>query len=679
MKNIIVFAVLFISSLAINAQPTITFPMNNAVFQRNGNSSGSTASVTFLGQTTEGSTPGSFDSEYWITKLDKYGSSLGYHVSPTGFYGKRTQIGTSRSYTYRIETSIPTGWYQFSVKNGSNNAVTSIKFGVGEVFVVAGQSNAQGFGTAYHPSTYDNNESVLSLKTHFQYLEGADFYSPMDVGGMNMVNSIPRPVFGRLTAADPKIGPMGNRPWYYNKLGELISNMHGDNPIVPVMFYNVALSRSTITNWHGAMKTTEKMFNFNYSNPINWSNTLGYPDHNASAGTGTKYYPNSTGWHIGSAPSQVYERLFTLMKNVLSFYGNIFGVRAILWHQGESETKTLLTQQLGVGTFLGEGIVPTGYNINTYSTKLEEIIDETRQILPGLGWGMSKVSLTSEKRISDSKQLYNIINPANQVLSSPAISGHALSSVLMPGSVLAQQSGLINSYVKWFTQNSDTITYYGASSSRQNNDFVHFNTLGLNKMADDANANRANFLTLTPVLNTPPPYITVTYSSGSNYNVTISAPSGISYVDKRWNYMDGLGSFIGYDQSVSNNTSNFTGLGSGGYVKDTYGRIHIIPAAYFGYLTGYRVASNQVSRVFPNPIEESSMARFYLNSEQFKKVKFDIFSENSLLIHSETKEFDKLGQNEYIMPYDKIKSEKIVYLHIIKSETSVERIRLLIN
>lgn len=195
----------------------------------------------------------------------------------------------------------------------------------------------------------------------------------------------------------------------------------------------------------------------------------------------------------------------------------------------------------------------------------------------------------------------------------------------MPGSVLARQSGLINSYVKWFTQNSDTITYYGSSSSRQNNDFVYFSTLGHNKMADDANANKANFLSLTPVLNTPPPHITVTYSSGSNYNVTLSSPSGITYVDKRWDYMDGLGSFISYDQSSSNNTGNFTGLGLRRICKRFLWKMHGIPAAYFGYLTGYKVASNQASVVFPNPIEVSSIASFYLNNEHSKKVKFDIF------------------------------------------------------
>lgn len=664
MKKIIGVIIFLICSVVMYAQPTITFPMNNAVFQRNGSSSSSTATITFLGQTTEGPTPGAFDSEYWITKLDKYGSSLGYHVSPTAFFGTRSQIGTSRSYTYRLQLSIPTGWYQFSVKNGSNNAVSSIKFGVGEVFVIAGQSNAQGAGSGatHAPDVTNNYECVLSLKNSTMFWHGVDntYY-------LQYANGILRPVYEKLTSSNPRIGPMGGRPWFYQKFGELMANMHGDNPIVPVMFYNVALGGTTITNWHGSMKTTEKMYSYNYSNSMNLSNDMGYPN---------SYYPNSTGWTPNIFGENEYKRLFTNLKDVLSFYGNIHGVRAVLWHQGESETKTILTDEFGTSEFTNVGTVPTGYSVNDYSTFLGQVIDETREILPGLGWGMSKVSLISEYRTTVGKQLFNIINPSGQVLSHPAITGNELPATSVGGSVLGQQSSLINSYIKWFTLYSDTCAHPSTGVSHRQSDYVHFSSKGLSFMAQDAYGRKTDILSLTPVLNTPPGYITIT-KVGSNYNVSATPPGGVTYVDKRWNYMDGLGSFTFYDPTLSNSLSDFTGMGSGGYVKDTYGRLHVIPGAYFGYLTGYKVASGKSTVVYPNPVNSTSIVEFSLDSYDSELVKFEFYSEDGFSIYSSKEKFAVGERNKYSLPFDKIKNEKIVYLHIIKNENNIERIRLL--
>lgn len=443
-----------------------------------------------------------------------------------------------------------------------------------------------------------------------------------------------------------------NASWYYGLGSEL------DNPVLDENVISIN-EIAPVANYNRMLETLAK--------------TKGYP--NAS-------YPNSTGWYVGNFASNAYERLFTNLKNVLSFYGNMLGVRAVLWHQGESETKTQLTQ-VANGVYTGQGTVPSGYSINNYSSRLLDIINETREILPGLGWAISKVSLTAETRISDNKRLYNIINSASNVLiSSPATSGYALSSTPVSGSVLTQQTNLQSSnssFVKWFTQNSDNYAYpTSGTNNRNTNDYVHFSVAGLNSMATDAYNNRTSFLSLTPVLNTPPPNLTLTRVGTQLYTVNV-VPSlaGMSYVHKQWNQYDAFNSYSDYNQTLANNTSSFTANACGGFVKDNFGRIHIIPSLFF-QVGGARISSSEMtaSKVYPNPVNESSVIELFTENGI---VTLEFFTENGLILETLTFEDLDSGKNVIKVPIEKLKSQKVVYLHITKSNNEKEAIRLLMD
>jgi hypothetical protein len=222
------------------------------------------------------------------------GIIAGAYIIPTAFSStQKTRIATSNGYTFYFILNVPTGWYQLNIKNGVSSGGTfgtygtaSIKFGIGEVFVIAGQSNAQGYGqNVYNIQGLQNYDCVESLKN-------IQATSP-EGGGTAYVTDIinlERPVFGTLNNNDRNIGPMSTRPWFYQGLGEKISLMHlatitttssnyASNPPVPVMFYNVSLAATSINNWEGAMEKTKGMFSANYSNALNTANGITLPNH----------------------------------------------------------------------------------------------------------------------------------------------------------------------------------------------------------------------------------------------------------------------------------------------------------------------------------------------------------------------------------------------------------------
>lgn len=174
------------------------------------------------------------------------------------------------------------GWYELQVRGLVNGNVISTaelqRVGVGEVFLVAGQSNAQGFFNYGAPGPGDDRVNCVNYRNND-----------------NQNNSFPKPDFVRMSD-NGNVGPRGLSSWCWGRLGDMIANRLN----VPVLFYNAA--------WEG---TASK----------NWSETV-------DGGTTNSIYINDT--YPGGQP-------YGNLRMSLNYYASVTGIRAILWHQGEAD------------------------------------------------------------------------------------------------------------------------------------------------------------------------------------------------------------------------------------------------------------------------------------------------------------------------------------------------------
>ncbi|MBR8839538.1 MAG: T9SS type A sorting domain-containing protein [Stigonema ocellatum SAG 48.90 = DSM 106950] len=264
-------AFLVLISFWTTAQIQVTFPISRAVFQRGNTNQATlrvsgyyTASITRiearlvardgLGTTTD-----------WLTLQDNpAGGVYGGDITSTG------------------------GWYNLEVRalNGSQTVgqtTTVERVGIGEVFIVAGQSNAQGV----HQSAPNPLNDLVNCVNSY-YVEG-------------FPNDPLTPVFTQLDNSPGfTIAPRGVGSWCWGQLGDLLVKRLR----VPIMFFNAAFEGTAVRNWRESAP---------------------------EGGTAYSVY-------IGApyAPRQPYINL----KLALQFYANMLGLRAVLWHQGEADNFT---------------------------------------------------------------------------------------------------------------------------------------------------------------------------------------------------------------------------------------------------------------------------------------------------------------------------------------------------
>lgn len=578
-KYILTLLCLFLGFYVVLGQaPTVSWPANYAVFQRNTTTTGGSSNVDFSGQIFSGYST----AKYRIEKLSKTGTFVSDYKAwqnlPTGSVAG---MGTSTSALFHFTlANIPTGWYRFSIKNNAGTT-TSVKFGVGEVFVIAGQSNAQGYGNYYNVYSQNlyNYDCVVSFKVN---------------NTSSNYTTIERPVFGPLNNYNPAIGPMATFPWFYQYLGEKIVNHEGTNTVIPVCFFNTAVSGSSIDNWVASLNKTKKIFSNNYANSIVPDQNEAYKDPWGGGGSDNRFpYIN--------------------LKNVLSYYCNLLGVRSVLWHQGEAETKNVLTKfENELGTYNNvvwdPFVTPNGgtkvdyysnYNINLYASQLNKLITDTRAIVPGLTWAICKVSLTSEYPRNGGDVHKNITNDGIKIYNPQS---SKKTSFDVSGSVTSQQLSLINSANKivWASQNSDTYTF---ANGHRALDATHFNANGLKAIADEIYGNVWAILNKAPYLPKPILKLSYTGKSGSNFNLQATNTHTTKYLYPSISSASG----IGFDQSASmltTNTSSNSNTYQTGYGKDASGRIYLASIIQLGGISGARIISENratQSMIFPNP------------------------------------------------------------------------------
>jgi hypothetical protein len=243
------------------------------------------------------------------------------------------------------------------------------KVGVGEVFIIAGQSNAQGLPNragsikvapyiGYDGVRFDN-----SYRRDARITEMIDALRDRDVRRVRGLSTYPS--LGDLSSTaqignliSSGVGPTGLSLWYWALVGQLIV----DNKDVPVAFFNAAWGGTTITEWARSIDPNKRVM---------------------SRGLNTNPLGNS--YPAGGLP-------FSLLSRTLNLYGSIYGVRAVLWMQGETDNFALTSGsvntewggEVNMPNFSG---LPDSYfryiqSDGDYTTKLRAVIAASRNVFP---------------------------------------------------------------------------------------------------------------------------------------------------------------------------------------------------------------------------------------------------------------------------------------------------------
>ncbi|TDE13718.1 T9SS type A sorting domain-containing protein [Dyadobacter psychrotolerans] len=269
--SLFVCIILSILSFEASGQINITYPSSRAIFQRDKNNS---ARIYVAGSYSKPADRieakliainGGADTDWVPIQSNPQG----------GFYsGSVVSSG---------------GWYELRVRGMRGDQETESRtmspVGIGEVFLIAGQSNAQGFQD-YPNFSYGAQRANDDRVNCIAYSNN----QRSDV-------SLPYPSFAHLES-NSQISPRGQSAWSWGKLGDILA----ERLRVPILFYNVA--------WEGTLVRT-------------WRESI----------TGTAYSPYIPASYDPSG--MPYSNLRSVMQN----YVPITGIRGVLWQQGEADNQ----------------------------------------------------------------------------------------------------------------------------------------------------------------------------------------------------------------------------------------------------------------------------------------------------------------------------------------------------
>ena len=180
------------------------------------------------------------------------------------------------------------GWYTLEVRGFADGKIVGrdvlSRVGVGEVFIIAGQSNAQGLKE--YPGPGANDDRVIYVSNY----ENDELGQYKDL----LTDPVP-PVFSKVSQGLKTMSPRGQTPWCWGILGDLLVAKLG----LPVMFINTAWEGTAVENWARSAQGLSTQSYYGYQYP----------------------------------PQMPYANLRIAARN----YANQYGVRAILWMQGETD------------------------------------------------------------------------------------------------------------------------------------------------------------------------------------------------------------------------------------------------------------------------------------------------------------------------------------------------------
>jgi hypothetical protein len=146
------FTIVLISCISVLAYSvSITWPINRSVTQRN---SSNKANVIFTGQfftePTSETDPCPLYTYYY--KVEKLNLQFGTYVSDKIPWTQFSLFNTNAGLFKNELSNLDGGWYDLKIMATLGGvaapvqALSTIRFGIGDVFIVAGQSNAQAMG-----------------------------------------------------------------------------------------------------------------------------------------------------------------------------------------------------------------------------------------------------------------------------------------------------------------------------------------------------------------------------------------------------------------------------------------------------------------------------------------------------------------------------------------------------
>lgn len=190
---------------------------------------------------------------------------------------------------FSVIVTVKQGWYRLEVRGILNGNVISgdgvvNKMGVGEVFIIAGQSNAQGIDGIGGVAAVDDRVNCYN-KTNSREFGGTRNITLSD--------------FSKLDGTNP-IAPRGVNPWCWGRLGDLLASRLK----VPIMFFNVALEGTKSEAW--AITANGGIAPNPYTFPTPYQGNLPYKN----------------------------------LSDVLHYFVPQLGVRSVLWCQGEGDNYT---------------------------------------------------------------------------------------------------------------------------------------------------------------------------------------------------------------------------------------------------------------------------------------------------------------------------------------------------
>ncbi|QKZ11832.1 T9SS type A sorting domain-containing protein [Spirosoma sp. KUDC1026] len=264
------------TTLAQSTQPIkITYPESRAVFQRENDN---TATIYLSGN--------------YYQAVDSVQARVQAEVSGQGINTNWTTIQRNpQGGVFQGSLRAQGGWYRLEVRAlsaGVELGTSEVrKIGIGEVFIITGQSNAQGFQNFGAPAAADDRVNCVTF----------------DNTTANSLGDPPSPMFQQLSASS-LIGPRGQSAWCWGVLGDLIAKQYN----VPVLFINTAWQATVIRNWRESSegKITKNIF---------------------AIGTPYENFPDG----------MPYGNLITALR----YYCSLQGLRAVLWQQGENDNVPL--------------------------------------------------------------------------------------------------------------------------------------------------------------------------------------------------------------------------------------------------------------------------------------------------------------------------------------------------
>ena len=277
-KILLTLSLLFGFSLEVFAQLVVTFPTSRAVFQRDN----SNQTTLYVG--------GYFDG-----CLDRIEARVVPRQAGQGTATAWTVIQTSpEGGQFHGSLMVTGGWYQLDVRgvlNGNQVALNSVdRVGVGEVFLVAGQSNVTGGdGLPNGPSATDDRVNSVNFQNLNPNNNTVPPYSDVQ---------LPCPEFVHLDDF-VKTAPFGNYAWCWGIFGDLVAQRLN----VPVLVFNAGWSGTSLYNW---VETIDP--------------------NNTTVGVFGNPYPRGLP--------------FGHLRLALNNYIAQQGYRAVLWQQGENDNFT---------------------------------------------------------------------------------------------------------------------------------------------------------------------------------------------------------------------------------------------------------------------------------------------------------------------------------------------------